>query len=396
MKNNFTLKTTWALMLSLFLCASNINAQLPTLYEGFDSVPPPGWVVINHSHLRGTTSWFQGSPVVFPSHSGDSSSYAGANFNNTKAVGTISDWLISPVLILRNGAVLKFWTRTVAGSTFPDRLEVRVSISDTSTAVGIGSMQEGNFARLIRSINPNLKKHGYPEQWTEYVDTINNLPGKKDTALGRIAFRYFVINAGALGTNSNYIGLDDVSYDAGTLPVSFINFDGVLRNGQAILNWSTANEINNKGFEVQKSLDGQTFAAIGFVQGAGSSSNVSNYSFTDAKLLSGSDYYRLKQIDLDGRFSYSSVIKLDFTKFDWAILGNPVTNNSWVQLQLDKPANVSLQIISLNGKIMEIINKGNISAGTYTVPLNLSNAAPGMYVIKMIVNNQIFSMKVIK
>ncbi|MGI8951814.1 MAG: T9SS type A sorting domain-containing protein [Chitinophagaceae bacterium] len=181
-----------------------------------------------------------------------------------------------------------------------------------------------------------------------------------------------------------------------TLPVTFLNFDGILRNGQAVLNWSTSNEINNKGFEVQKSADAQNFSDIGFVQGAGSSSTVNNYNFTDAKLLSGSNYYRLKQIDLDGRFNYSSTIKLDFSKFDWAILGNPATNSSWIQLQLDKTANVSVQIISLNGKIIQSINKGNISTGTYTMPLTLSNQASGVYIIKLIVDNQTFSKKIIR
>jgi len=180
-----------------------------------------------------------------------------------------------------------------------------------------------------------------------------------------------------------------------TLPVTFMNFDGVLQNNQAVLNWSTSNEINNKGYEIQKSVDGQTFADIGFVQGAGSSSSVNKYTFSDAKLLSGSNYYRLKQIDFDGRFSYSSTIKLDFSKFNWTILGNP-SRNSWIQLQIDKPANISIQIISLNGKIIQTINKGNISQGTYSVPINLSNFAPGIYIVKLIADNQTYSKKIIK
>ena len=180
------------------------------------------------------------------------------------------------------------------------------------------------------------------------------------------------------------------------LPVTWLNFNGVLRNNETYLNWSTANEFNSKGFEVQKSMDGQTFADIGFVEGAGNSSIINNYSYTDAKVQSGTNYYRLKQVDLDGRFSYSSVIQIEYSSFKWAVLGNPVANNSWVQLQLDKKANVSLQIISINGAIIKTINKGNIAAGTYSIQLNLPNTNTNMYIVRLVVNGETFSKKIIK
>lgn len=180
------------------------------------------------------------------------------------------------------------------------------------------------------------------------------------------------------------------------LPVTWLNFNGILRNEQAVLTWSTANENNNKGYEVQKSIDGQTFAAIGFVAGAGNSLYMNTYKFDDAKLLSGANYYRLKQIDLDGKFNFSSVIKLDFTRFNWLISDNPVTSNSWVQVQLDKTANVSIQVISTAGNIIKTISKGKIVTGTYSIPLDLSNAAKGMYVIKLLVDDKVFTKKIIK
>ncbi|MBS1745238.1 MAG: fibronectin type III domain-containing protein [Bacteroidetes bacterium] len=180
------------------------------------------------------------------------------------------------------------------------------------------------------------------------------------------------------------------------LPVTFISFDGRINGDEALLTWSTVNEINNKGYEVQRSYDGENFNPIGFVNGDGNSSAVNNYSYTDVKVISGSNYYRLKQIDNDGRFNYSSVIKLDYSKFSWLILGNIGENNSWVQLQLDRTANVSLQIISIGGIIIQTINKGNLTAGTYSIPLNLSNAGAGMYIVKLLVNNQQYSKKLIK
>lgn len=180
------------------------------------------------------------------------------------------------------------------------------------------------------------------------------------------------------------------------LPVTFISLGGRVNNAVANLNWSTASEINNKGFEVQKSMDGEAFSPVGFVQGAGTSSIAHKYSFSDPKLLSGTNYYRLKQIDFDGKFIYSSAIKLDYSKFKWVISGNPVTNSSWLQLQLDKSSNVSIQIISIKGNVMQTINKGNLVEGTYSVPLNLQKEAAGMYVIKLIIDNKAYSKVVTK
>ena len=183
---------------------------------------------------------------------------------------------------------------------------------------------------------------------------------------------------------------------AAVLPVTFINFDGVLQNDRAVLNWSTASEFNNKGFDVEKSMDGQVFNTIGFVKGNGNSSQVNNYAYIDNKVLSGHNYYRLKQIDIDGNSKYSSTIRLDFKNFDWKIFGDPVTSNSWLQLQLDHAANVSIQIISIDGKVLSTINKGNITEGTYSIPLNLGNAPSGVYVVKLIAGNQSFSKQVVK
>ena len=191
-------------------------------------------------------------------------------------------------------------------------------------------------------------------------------------------------DGGLTGTQSNYIGIDDAVYTSGILPVNFISFDGVLQNNVAVLNWSTANEVNNKGFEVERSVDGQTFNDLAFINGSGTSASVNHYSFTDAKMIIGNDYYRLKQIDLDNNFHYSAVIKLSFNKFGWSIIGNGTSNTS-LQLQLDKQHNVAVQIVSASGVIAQTINKGNIGQGTYSIPLNI-NRASGIYFVKMIID----------
>ncbi|MHB8790106.1 MAG: choice-of-anchor J domain-containing protein [Desulfobulbaceae bacterium] len=178
------------------------------LTEGFDditSLPGAGWVLTNQSSPIGVISWFQGNSSVFPAQAGNPTAYIAANFNNTNGTGTISNWLITPPLNLGHIGKITFWTRTVAGSSYPDRLEVRLSTSGTSSDTGSLATDVGEFTTLLLEINPSLAQGGYPVEWTLFeVDTINA------SAMGRIAFRYFVTNGGPTGTNSDYIGIDTV------------------------------------------------------------------------------------------------------------------------------------------------------------------------------------------
>jgi hypothetical protein len=180
--------------------------------EGFDLVPPSGWVINNQSDnaANAITSWFQGTATTFPAHSGAPNSYAAANFNNTgNTVGTISDWLIAPAIPggLQNGDVVHFFTRTVANPSFPDRLQLLMSPTG-GTDPGTGSSSTGDFSSLLVDINPSLTTTGYPNDWTEFTATISgNFPS------GRVALRYFVTGGGPGGSNSDYIGVDDFFVD---------------------------------------------------------------------------------------------------------------------------------------------------------------------------------------
>ena len=134
-----------------------------TISEGFDDITAlPDWAIINHSEPLGVTDWFQGNDTVFPAHTGDPTSYIGANFNNTSD-GTISNWLLIPVVTIVNGNSVTFWTRTVTGSNFPDRLQVRASTAGDSTDVGTSSTDVGDFTHLLLDINPTYTLHNYPE-----------------------------------------------------------------------------------------------------------------------------------------------------------------------------------------------------------------------------------------
>lgn len=188
--------------------------QTPQLWlsEDFTSVanlPTNGWAMLNRSEPLGSAGWIQGNATSFSAHTGAPNAYIGANYNNTAGNGTISNWLLTPELALRNGAVLTFYTRVPEDTTYADRLEVRLSVSGALTDVGTTASDVGVFTHTLVTINPSLVITGYPLSWAAYTIAITNVA---TPTTGRIAFRYYVTEGGSSGNNSNYIGIDTVRY----------------------------------------------------------------------------------------------------------------------------------------------------------------------------------------
>ena len=196
-----------------------VRAAPLTLDEGFEDVPGltdlsgPRWHVQNNSDPLGSTGWFQGDTARFDAQAGSNNSYIAADFRNVQSNGTISNWLISPALAFTTGNTISFWTRS--GGIFPDRLEVRMSKHIGLPDVGTTSDSVGDFTELILELNPTLTANGYPTVWTEIPLTV---PASMVGESGRIAFRYYVTEAGSGGSNGDYIGIDSFSTDAELLP----------------------------------------------------------------------------------------------------------------------------------------------------------------------------------
>ena len=180
---------------------------------------PLMWAWYNKSQNAGTTSgtpgtdpsiggWYQGSPTgTFNAYSGAANAYARADYGSVPNFGdVISNWFITPTFDINTGDTFSFYTRTIAGSTFPDRLQVRLSQSGTSSDVGADWTTVGDFSTLLLEINPTEAQGVYPETWTLYSYTFTGTP-----IVGRIGFRYFVTDT---NNNGNYIGLDDFSTTA--------------------------------------------------------------------------------------------------------------------------------------------------------------------------------------
>lgn len=166
------------------------------------------------------------------------------------------------------------------------------------------------------------------------------------------------------------------------LPIKLISFTGESFNTFNQLKWTTSSEINNDYFTLEKSQDAISYNEIGIIIGAGNSNSNINYEFNDDNLSYNTNYYRLKQTDFDGKFTYSNTI----------VLSNDLTNNVYYnyssgQLEIGDIKNGTVKLYNLQGQLIKSITKHNTS-----ISLNLTK---GMYLISINTQNQIFSKKVI-
>ncbi len=190
----------------------------------------------------------------------------------------------------------------------------------------------------------------------------------------------------------NIIGLDDITIVAeSSLPVKLISFAGERTGAANRLFWTTASETNNKGFELQRSIDGTNFSALSFVatkSDNGNSNTQLNYDFTDNNPFATTNYYRLKQTDKDGKFIYSNVVLLKGGRNNGALTisslyPNPAVNN--LKLAIASPTNskVTMVITDLAGKIV-LQQPATLTIGDNTMNLNIKQLSKGAYSIKVL------------
>jgi hypothetical protein len=219
-------------------------------------------------------------------------------------------------------------------------------------------------------------------------------------------------NIGAnLGVATDILGLprpatpDAGAFEfVGTVPVTLINFIGEKRNSINKLTWTTLNEVNNTGFELQRSANGKDFSTITFIKSKaenGASNAAINYSFEDVKPLVTTNYYRLKQIDKDGKSTLSNIVVLAGNKADrfemTNLYPNPVVSNLNITINATKDENIQLVVTDIVGKIL-IQEKRFVTKGINSTSLNTQKLSAGMYIVKAITANatEIISSKFVK
>ena len=178
---------------------------------------------------------------------------------------------------------------------------------------------------------------------------------------------------------------------AGALPVELTSFTAYLSGGNVELRWVTATEVRNYGFEIERNLT-QTLSQggglngwekIGFVEGHGNSNSPKEYSFTDVPNGGTKFQYRLKQIDTDGKYEYSSIVSIEInTPTQYALnqnFPNPFNPSTVITYSLPISSNVTLRIYDVLGKLITTLVNENQELGTYRITFNAEGLSNGMY-----------------
>jgi len=169
------------------------------------------------------------------------------------------------------------------------------------------------------------------------------------------------------------------------VPVEFASFSASVTLHGISLEWTTASELNNNGFEIERSVDGNTFVTIGFVDGKGTSTETNYYSFADHSLFTEHQtiYYRLKQVDFDGTFSYSNTVEVQFNLLTDFVLNqnypNPFNPSTTITYTIPSDEFVDLRVYNMLGKEIAILEMEQKSAGSYKVNFNASDLPNGVY-----------------
>lgn len=191
-------------------------------------------------------------------------------------------------------------------------------------------------------------------------------------------------------TQNLYQWMARQSLGGGALPVSMTSFSGYRESNANRLNWTTAGESNNSGFEVQRSQDGINFSPIGFVPTqamGGNSTSQLQYSFYDNAVSGNTYFYRLRQQDMDTRSHFSTVVRIRGEKplvltID-AVFPNPAKNVVHVQINAPGKQSATLLVTDIAGRILKK-QTVHVETGSNTIPVDISPLSRGPYMLKLV------------
>jgi hypothetical protein len=183
-------------------------------------------------------------------------------------------------------------------------------------------------------------------------------------------------------TGNNFDDFELIAATTGGLPVEFTHFTAQYKNQQTNLEWATASEVNSAAFDVERSNDGVNFTTIGQVKAEG---RAYNYTFTDENPLSGTNYYRLKQIDVDGKFDYSPIRMVQLGKTTTvALYPNPTSLGTTTNLSYASIAEETLNIAILDGLGRTIsVQSVAVNKGDNIIPIETTDLSEGTYWVKI-------------
>ena len=240
--------------------------------------------------------------------------------------------------------------------------------------------------RLSEFFDPHL---GWPQQnkMGDYFDMISDIQGT------------------FLSWTATFNGEQDVYFSrikdtTNVVPVELVSFSSSITGSKVSLNWITATELNNHGFEIERSLDEKSWSIIGFNAGKGTTTETQYYSYTNyiSDLLQNKVYYRLKQIDFNGNYRYSNVVEVVRIPSEYNLAQNypnPFNPSTTIKYSLSNPEIVTLKIFDVLGKEVATLVNEQKPAGDYEVNFHAEQLVSGVYYYKLIAGDFVSTKKMI-
>jgi hypothetical protein len=227
-----------------------------------------------------------------------------------------------------------------------------------------------------------FRKKGFPEDSTQYeligsvLENHNNFTDLNVSMDSTYTYKVLAYNQWGESDSSNTATITMIP-----VPVELTSFTAKAEKSIVILSWSTATELNNLGFEIERKTTGE-FYTIGFKEGHGSTTEIQNYSFEDKYVENGINFYRLKQIDFNGNHSSSEEIELDYDIPKFFSLEqnypNPFNPSTTIKYVIPEKSFVSIKVFDMSGNEVVILVNEAKPSGSYEVEFNASSAAGGL------------------
>jgi hypothetical protein len=267
---------------------------------------------------------------------------------------------------------LSFWTKWEI-ETLYDCGVLQISTNNGSTWTALKGTLTKAASGIGRQVPAGMQIYdGTHYYWTQEIVDLSSYGGQQ------IKLRFALWSDEGTERDGWYV--DDISiYYYGDLPVELTSFTAKAENSYMLLNWKTATEINNLGFEVQRSRELNPLISgwqtLGFVKGKGTSVTNSSYSFTDSDPLAGKQYYRIKQDDANGTFSiYGPVEGDNFANINFSLeqnYPNPFNPSTVIKYTLPSPENVTIKLYNVLGyEVATLLNEYK-EVGIYSLNFSL-------------------------
>jgi subtilisin family serine protease len=335
----------------------NMDGNTAKITIAADLAVKKGIVVLNSAGNEGLN--LDHNTIIAPAD-GDSVIAVGAvrsdgTRSGFSSVGNTVDGRIKPDIMAMGSGV------TIAGSS-----------SNTGYTTGSGTSFScplaAGVAALILNVNPNVT----PIQVRDAMRNTASRNQNPDREYG-----WGIIDA-----------LSAINFST---PVELVSFNAEIIGRAVHLSWLTATEINSYGFSIERARENSSFEEIGFVKAVGNSTLVKNYTFVDEKITEGKFYYRLKQVDLDGRFEYSTQVEVSFNQpaeFElFQNYPNPFNPSTKVRYSIPLRSNIKLILYDLLGNMISKVFEGSVNEGMHEVIISAndfsSQLSSSIYILKL-------------